>query len=796
MRFCILAFALGVVALQMQGELPPWPWAWLGGAVGGVFLLLLCRRLGRGRAATSGALRIAAYVVAGLVSLALGFAWAAWRAEVRLAEGLPEAWEGRDLVVVGVVAGLPQDFSQGQRFEFAVESVLTPGATVPGRIMLSLYQGRREDETFTAQPLVAGERWRFKVRLKRPHGNANPMAFDYEAWLLERDIRATGYVRPGPGSERLSALVAHPAYLVERLRQGVRDTFLARLPEADYPFAGILVALAVGDQRAIQGSLWTTFNRTGTTHLMSVSGLHITLVAALCGWLVAALWRRLPALAVTWPAQRTGMLAGWGAALVYTLLAGFAVPAQRTLYMLTVALLAALSGRQVPPSRVLALALLAVLLCDPWAVLAPGFWLSFGAVAALLFVGAGQVVRVRSWRERLALWGWTQWAATLASLPVLVLVFQQFSLVSPLANTLAIPLVSFVVTPLALAAALAPWWPLLALAHGVMSGLMAFLFWCAAGPQWVMPAPPLAAVLLAVAGVGLLLLPRGLTWRWVGVALILPAAAWPVARPAAGEAWVTVLDVGQGLAVLVRTREHSLLYDTGPLYSAESDAGQRVVVPYLRVLGVNRLDLLMVTHRDADHAGGAASVLAAVPVDRRLGSVPELGGEACQAGQRWSWDGVDFAVLHPGNEPAAEAGGAGRQPKTNHQSCVLRITAGNHRLLLTSDIEAADEAAILARAALDPEATLAADILLVPHHGSRTSSTPAFLEAVGAEDAIVPVGYRNRFGHPKAEVLARYAERGIRLWRTDGQGAILVRLGDPPGLEAWRESHRRYWQGR
>lgn len=782
MRLNVLAFALGVIILQCQAALPgvacQGPAAVLGLALLAIF--------GRGRGGPWGR------GLALVACLALGFAWAAWRAEVRLGDELAEAWEGRDVEVVGVVAAMPQAFSQGQRFEFAVETVLTPGAGLPQRLMLSTYQGRHDDELFTPRTLAAGERWRFTVRLKRPHGNANPMAFDYEAWLLERNLRATGYVRPGEVGTRLATMVWRPDYVVERLRQMARDNILARLPAADYPYAGILVALAVGDQQAIQGALWSTFSRTGTTHLMSVSGLHITLVAALFGWLVGALWRRVPALATACPAQKTALLGGWAAALAYTLLAGFAVPAQRTLYMLTVAALAAWSGRNVPASRVLALALLAVLLWDPWAVLAPGFWLSFGAVAALLFVGSGQVGPVRTWRQKVGQWGAVQWAATLASLPVLLLVFQQFSLVSPLANGVAIPLVSFVVTPLALLAALLPWWPLLALAHALLSGLMVFLGWCAAWPVWQMPAPPLAAALLAVAGGGLLLLPRGVAGRWVGLCLILPAAWWPAERPPPGEAWVTVLDVGQGLAVLVRTREHRLLYDAGPLYSAESDAGQRVVVPYLRALGVDRLDTLMITHRDTDHSGGAASVLAALPVGQILGSLPDLGGEACRAGQGWSWDGVEFAVLHPGPEPAAP----GKKGKTNHQSCVLRLTAGGHRLLLTSDIEAADEAAILARAVADPAAMPTADILLVPHHGSRTSSTPAFLAAVGAGEAIVPAGYRNRFGHPKEEVLARYEALGTRIWRTDRQGAILLRLGETPTLAAWREERRRYWQGR
>ena len=771
MRLNILAFAAGVIALQMQPELPPaWPWVLAG--------LALALPALRWRSAWS------ARVLGVLACLALGFSWAAWRADIRLADALPSAWEGRDIEVLGVVAALPQDFSQGSRFEFAVEKVLTATADVPERIMLSWYQGQRDGEEFVRQPLRPGERWQFTLRLKRPHGNANPNGFDYEAWLLERNIRATGYVRSAR-AQPVAAMVWRPDYVVERLRQYVRASFAAMLPAGEYPLAGVLVALAVGDQRAIQGDLWNTFNRTGTTHLMSISGLHVTMVAALFALLVSAIWRRVPALALRLPAQKAALLAGCLAALVYTLLAGFAVPAQRTLYMLLVAALAMGTGRIVAPSRTLCLALAVVLLIDPWAVLAAGFWLSFGAVGALLYVGSATVGESGGWRARLRSWGVVQWAATLASLPVLLLVFQQFSLVSPLANAVAIPLVSFVVTPLALFAAIIPWWPIAALAHLVLGWLMLFLEWCAAWPVWQAPAPPLWAAVVAALGVAVCLLPRGMPGRLLGVFLLLPALFWPVERPAEGEAWVTVLDVGQGLAAVVRTRDHALIYDPGPLYSAESDAGQRVVVPYLRALGIDRVDVLMVTHRDSDHAGGATSVKSALAVDRIYASTGETGSEPCRAGQRWTWDGVGMAVLHPADEDYGE------QRKSNNLSCVLRIEAGGKRLLLTSDIEARDEAALLKR---NPEA-LAADVLLVPHHGSRTSSTPEFIAAVAPQDAVIPVGYRNRFGHPKAEVLERYEAGGIRVWRTDRDGAVRLRVA-PDGVDvsAWRDERRRYWQ--
>jgi competence protein ComEC len=776
MRLNSLAFAAGVLLLQIQPALPEWPHCFALGVVSALSSLLLRRWPCRPPVA-----------VAWLLACFLfGFSWATWRAEQRLEIQLPVVLEGVDIRIAGVVAGLPQEFGHGTRFEFDVEPASTATGPLPGRVMLSWYRGRHQDEM--SEPLVVrpGERWQFQVRLKRPHGNANPGGFDYEAWLLERQIRATGYVRPVP-PERLSGMVWQAAYVIERLRYQVRERFNRMLPVENYPWAGVLMALAIGDQRAIDTDLWAQFNRTGITHLVSISGLHVTMVAALFGGLVGWSWRRVPTLALRLPAQKAAIVAGVLAAFLYTLMAGFGVPAQRTLYMLLVVATAMLSGRLVSASRILCLALLVVVILDPWSVRTPGFWLSFGAVGALLYIGAALAGEGRGWLQRLQTWGAIQWAATLASIPVLLLVFQQFSLVSPLANALAIPVVSFIVTPLALLAALIPWWPILALAHGVFDALMFFIGQLANWPMWLAPAPPLWAVMLAAGGVFVGLLPRGVPGRLLGFALLLPALFWPVDRPAEGTARITVLDVGQGLASVVQTRNHLLIYDPGPLYSAESDAGQRVVVPFLRFLGISQVDMLVVTHRDSDHSGGTESVLTALAVRELRSSMAGIGAEPCLAGQSWQWDGVKFEVLHPTVADVTVDG------KANHVSCVLRVEAGGKSMLLTSDIEARDEAALLARLG----GRLAADVLLVPHHGSRTSSTPAFLAAVAAPVAIIPVGHRNRFGHPRADVLARYAANGSQVWRTDRDGALTVHLGTPAvRIESWRSQYQRYWHRR
>ncbi|MBI5791857.1 MAG: DNA internalization-related competence protein ComEC/Rec2 [Rhodocyclales bacterium] len=783
MRIFVLAFAAGIWLLQQQPVLPDI--GRLAGLVAGALLLLfpvryfeksaLALRRSAGTALLAGA------------AACLGFAWAGGFAHLRLANELAPDLEGRDIELVGVVAGLPQELERGVRYEFDVEQA-PPG--VPPHVSLAWYRGRDDagDEASPLVPVRAGERWRFTVRLKRPHGNLNPQGFDYEAWLFERDIRATGYVRPR-SAERLQAGVWRPDYAVEMLREAIRDRYRAVLPEA--PYAGILIALAIGDQHSIDAGLWQTFARTGITHLMSISGLHVTMLAALAYALTNWLWRRSARLPLRLPAQHAAALGGLLAAFLYCLLAGFAVPAQRTLYMLGVVALAHLAAREVAASRVLALALLLVLLLDPLAVLAAGFWLSFGAVALLFHIGGGRLGPAH-W---LVEWARAQWAVTLGMLPALLALFQQFSLVSPLANALAIPLVSLVITPLALLGSLPLLDPLLSLAHLLTAWLMLFIDWLAAMPLavWQQAAPPPWSVLLALAGGLWLLLPRGVAARWLGLLAFLPLLTMQPPRPVPGSVAMTVLDVGQGLAIHVQTATHDLLFDAGPAYSADADSGTRIIAPYLRAQGVRRLDAMVISHGDKDHEGGAASVIAALPVAVLKSSLPfehalsalPVAHEPCRDGDAWEWDGVRFEMLHPGEQPLSR--------KSNDLSCVLRVTAGGRSMLLTSDIEMVSEQALLATHRTE----LAAAVMTAPHHGSRTSSTPDFIAAVGAHDVVFPVGYRNRFGHPKEEVVERYRQSGARLHRTDVDGAVSVTLGGAGvAFRHEREQRRRYWHSR
>lgn len=753
MTAAALAFAAGVWLLQQQAALPAPAWLALAPVL-----------------AALAAWRRALLVPA---ALALGFAWAAGLAHLRLADRLAPALEGADLEVVGAVASLPAPVERGVRFVFEPEA---SAERLPRRIQLAWY-----GEGVEVHP---GERWRFTVRLKRPHGPLNPHGFDYEAWLTERGIGATGYVREAAGARRLGA--RNSAFdRIEQARESVRERFHDALGAT--PAAGILAALAVGDQRAIAREEWQLFRRTGVTHLMSISGLHVTLVSGLAAWLAAALWRRRPRFTLLVPARKIGAATAIAAALGYTLLSGFAVPAQRTFYMVTVVALALWSGRIASPARTLALALAVVTALDPWAVLQPGFWLSFGAVALIFHVSAGWSAAEPRWRQ----WLRVQWAITVGLAPAALFLFAQVSVAGPLANALAIPLVSAVITPLALAAALVPWDPLLHAAEGLVQGLLMYLEGCAQLPYafWQQHVPPLWATLLALAGVAWLLLPRGFPWRVAGLALMVPAVALPPPAPAEGEAWITVLDVGQGLAVLVRTARHALLYDAGPAFGGETDSGERIVAPALGALGVRRLEALVLTHDDTDHTGGARSVLDTLEADAVLHSLPErhallalnAAPRRCARGAAWEWDGVRFEILHPA---------PGRAPRRrNDASCVLRVATPGASMLLAGDLERTGEAELLRAGLASSEA------LLVPHHGSRGSSSAELLAAVRPSLAVASSGYRNRFGHPAPEVIGRYAAAGATLLRTDRDGAVTVRLG-AGGLAAAREragARARYW---
>jgi competence protein ComEC len=792
----LLAFVVGTALQLQQANLYSWP-------VYGCFLLLALVLY-----AVVAIKSVAIYGRIALAALAFGLfavGLTGLRASVFLSDALDAGLEGRDVVVTGVIAAMPQHNEAGLRFRLDVESAQLLGQAVhlPRSIHLGWYSGVfggggagvvGELQNQPA-PIEAGERWQMTVRLKAAHGGSNPYGFDYELWLWEQGLQATGYVRAGsndPAPQRLMQTGWHP---VERTRQQVRDRIFERVGERKS--AGLIAALVVGDQNAIERADWDIFRATGVAHLMSISGLHVTMFAWAAALALGWLWRRSEHLCLWVPAPSAALVGGVLLAFGYALFSGWGVPSQRTVLMLATVGLLRLSGKRWPWPQVWLLVCAVVVAMDPWALLQAGFWLSFVAVGVLFATDSGAVSAGNTGaRGRFVAMFREQWVITLALTPLTLLLFGQVSVVGLVANALAIPWVTLLVTPLALLGiVLAPLWDVAA--------------WAIAALAWVLQllaALPFASVSIAqaplwagAAGVfGGLLLAMQLPWslRLAGLPLMLPVLLWQAPRPMVGQFELLAADIGQGNAVLVRTASHALVYDAGPRFSRESDAGHRVLVPLLRALDVP-LDLLMLSHRDIDHVGGALAVLAMQPQAGLLSSIEDdhelqaaRRATRCVAGQHWHWDGVDFEVLHPRAEDYA----AGH--KSNTMSCTLRISNGLQSALLAGDIEQAQEAQlVVAGAGVGPN-RLKSDVLLMPHHGSKTSSSAAFLDAVQPRIALVQAGYRNRFGHPAEPVLVRYAERHIRVVDSPHCGAATWQSDQPQEVTCQRARGLRYWHHR
>ncbi|MBD2836590.1 DNA internalization-related competence protein ComEC/Rec2 [Pseudomonas sp. JM0905a] len=729
----LAAFAVGLLLLRWIPILPPVWWLYLQLILG---LLLLGSRAWR----------------AGLFLLGLG--WACLSAQWALDDRLERRLDGQVRWLEGRVVGLPSSADGVVRFE--LEDVHALRAHLPQRLRLSWHDG---------PPVLAGERWRLAVRLKRPRGLVNPATFDFEAWLLARRIGATGSVKAG---ERLLPASGPVAW---------RDQLRQRLLRVDaWDRAGGLAALVLGDGSGLQDRDWRLLQDTGTTHLMVISGQHITLFAGVLYGLVAllarlGLWpRRLPWL--PW-ACAMAFIGGLG----YGILAGFDVPVRRACVMLAVVLLWRLRFRHLGFLTPLLAALCVVLVAEPLVVLQPGFWLSFGAVALLVLAFAG---RLGAWRWWMTWWR-AQWVMGLGLAPLLLALALPISVSGPLANLVAVPWISLVVLPPALLGTAVlgiPWLgeALLWLAGGALELLFQMLAWTSTQlPAWIPVQLPVWAWLLGALGVLLLIAPAGVPLRALGLALLMPALFPPQQRLGPGQAEVRVLDVGQGLSVLVRTREHALLYDAGPR-RGDFDIGDRVVVPTLRGLGVSRLDLMLISHADSDHAGGALAVRRGLTVGPVLSGEPErlapdLEAEPCAAGAAWSWDGVDFLVWQP--PPGGDS---------NDSSCVLAVEAAGERILLSGDLGVRGEAAWIASGQ-----PLAARWLVAGHHGSRTSSSTAFLRAVKPERVLISRGHLNAYGHPHPLVASRIRALPADIHDTAEQGHLLLRLGTFGELEVERE---------
>ncbi len=737
---------IGALVMLRVPQLPAWPWAIAALVLGAVFC--------------SG--RTAARCVGMLL---IGAAWLTLRGGFALDARLPAEASGKDYVVVGRVTGLPRVEPQRAVFDFTVDRGQIP---VDGLVRLAWYR--------PVARIEAGARLRVKVRLRTPRGTRNPGGFDYEAHSLQRGLRAQGYLLETPQ-------LLHPDLCGALDR--VRERFAQRISREvlDRRSGNLLRTLVVGDQGALAPDDWDTLRRTGTTHLVAISGFHIGIVAGLAALGMGALWRAFPRLALRVPRRIAMSVAAIAAATGYGLLAGISLPVLRTLLMIATVALAGASRRNVGVTQSLALAAAVVLLIDPLGLLAAGFWLSFAGVAWLIFCLQGRT-RVRPlWLDFTR----AQGVMALALLPLSIWFFQQASLTGAWINLLAIPWISLVTVPLGLLTLAldsvgvdgALWTGVLDVAAGSAALFWNFLDASADWPggQWYLPRPTLLTLLLAFAGTILMLLPRGVGARIAGVLLLLPLVAPRDQSPPAGSVALTLIDVGQGQATVLRTHRHSLLVDTGPKFMSGLDMGEAAVVPTLRALGVDKLDALAISHGDLDHDGGTDSVLKAHAPSRLLHSSPPRGWTRCRAGQRWQWDGVNFEVLHPPRW-FPDLG--------NDASCVVLVRTRSASALIPGDISAVVEERLLR----EYPRLRKLDVVVVAHHGSRSSSAPAWVQGLAPRLALVSAGTDNRFGHPVPEVVARWKAQGANVLNTADCGAIEVTIG-PSGLHEAATCKRR-----
>ncbi|MDD5580742.1 MAG: DNA internalization-related competence protein ComEC/Rec2 [Methylobacter sp.] len=704
-----------------------------------------------------------------------GILWAILFALDRLSDQLPKQLEAIDIQIEGTIADLPEQDDRHVRFDFIVTAT---EQNLPSKLRLSWY--------YPNQEVKAGQHWSFTVKLKQVHGSMNPGGFDYERWLFTEGIGATGYVRTIPKPVLLkqdSALAS-----ISVLRQKITDQLSATL--GDSKSLALIKALTIGDSNSITQNQWDVFRKTGTTHLVVISGSHIGLVAGLVYFLALRIWAWTGLL--VWSPQKVAAFSAVAMGIFYSALAGFSVPTQRSLIMLAIVMAAIIRQRNTRPFNILAVALFAVLLFDPLAVLSAGFWLSFFAVSLIIYAIAGRLGNPGYFWEAIKI----NWVTSIGLSPLLLLFFQQVSLIAPVANLCAVPVISLLVVPLSLLSVMIMFIsPILAgkllfWVDQALQGLWWLLVQLAAIPQSTIihTQPSYWALFFALPGILILLAPRGIPARWLGLIMFLPLVFTDAKKPEASDFRMTLLDVGQGLSVVVQTANHLLVYDTGAKFSSEYDIGQGVILPFLRGQGIRKIDRLIISHGDNDHIGGAQSLMRGIHTEEVLTSVPQmLSGYApivCTAGQAWIWDQVKFTLLSP---PPQEF------VSENDNSCVLKIQSEHGAVLLTGDIEAEAESWLVKTYGND----LKADVLIAPHHGSNTSSTITFLQAIQPAYVLIPAGYRNQFGHPHKDVLLRYRNIKAKSLNVADRGAIQINFRNTPfTLQTMRETESKYWNAK
>jgi len=707
-----------------------------------------------------------------------GVAWASLRGGMALDARLPRDMEGQDVRVVGRVVDLPTTRDDATGFMLRVEQASWNGKPVDlqGRLRVNWYNG--------APAVPPCSRWELLLRVKRPRGMVNPGGADSERSALERGIVATGYVRDDEGNKQLGKA----GFCINGVRDAISRGIAARV-DGPHEIA-LLQTFAVGDIRGLSQHDWEVARANGIPHLISISGFHVGVAAVFGVWLARLAYFLLPVLALRIPRPQVQAATALFAALVYSALAGFGLPTVRTLLMITVVALARCLRRQPAGLQALALAMVVVLLFDPLCVLSAGFWLSFVGVAFLMLCLSTRGRGLRGFLHELSA---GQMVMTLSLMPLTMWFFGEASLVGAISNLIAVPFVSFIVVPCALIGMvlLGAYPPLAAPVLWLAAQLSRAQWWLLEqmatwpGAHWYLPEVRLWALLLATGGALWLFMPRGVPLRWMGGLLFLPLLLPGRPPLAAGEFQLWVLDVGQGLSVLVRTQRHALVYDAGARYPSDFDLGEAAVLPSMRALGIGSLDVVVASHADNDHAGGIPAVAEAFPEAERYTGEPErlrFPMKPCPVGQSWSWDGVTVRVL-----PSGEA-----SAPSNDRSCVVLVEGKGGRALLTADITTGVEPVVAA--AIPPGPPL---VLSVPHHGSRTSSSPAFIQATAPALALVSSGWRNRFRHPNPRVMQRYDDAAVPWLNTATAGAIQVDFpadGPPVVARTWRQRQSRYWR--
>lgn len=803
MRTGIVAFLLGNVFLLYRPELPLLQSIyWLIGLI-----LLLSFTLYKSRLLIVRQCLFCPYLFSIILFFITGFAYTGWFIHTNLTELAWQEHEGISIRVAGTVLSIPEISDKRQRFDFKIAGLQSDDSldkSFSGKVRLSWYQQK---------PIIKiGQQWQFEVRLKRPNGSLNPGGFDYEKWLYQNRILATGYIRNSSFNRQIEQPQTGIMSIAE-LRQLIAVK-LDRLLQ-DYPYKGLVKALSLGIKGDITHAQWKTFIDTGTNHLIAISGLHIGLMASITWMMVYWLWRRSNTLNRLFPAFYIASASAFLMACFYAALAGFAIPTQRALIMLGVVFIVASFKRELPASYILLYSLIMVLLVDPLSSLSSGFWLSFGAVAVILFTIANRLSNHTTGFYSLIYSASLQWKIFTGMIPIMLILLNKISIISPLANLVAIPLMSIVIVPFTLLTSLIALFyePLSILLFSLLVWPVKLLMWWLqwlntsaladfgflnpglsnSSTVWHLTDTGWLPMGLMIAGSVWLLMPKGVPGRWLGIILFLPAFLNTVPQMKPGNVQLSVLDVGQGLAIIVRTARHSLLYDTGDKYSQTFNFADQAIIPFARISGIRRFDKVIVSHGDKDHAGSINEILSAIAVEELSSGEParlivnerkfSQNKNNCVRGQYWQWDRVSFQILSP--DPLKS------YHKSNNRSCVLLVTSSaGQSFLLTGDIEKEIEKQIL-----KDYPDLKADVLVIPHHGSKTSSSAEFLRQLNPDIAIFSTGYRNRFHFPAQKILKRYQSMNIKLFNTTN-GALDITSNisnNSLSIKQFRYSDRHFW---